>query len=541
MWEDTGNERRTAFAAAAATLIALLATLLGAAPAAADPNDVTVDNTLELREDGSLAVTTVITAPAGRAVAQRLPLSVPVENNRTQHFTVSDTKAENGTATAADGALQVSAPGGRTTVTYVVRGTVSDGPDLQQFTWPVAAGYTADIATMTASFTAPTPQPDSPLCGVGQVGERRMCTLTQTDASGRVSMQQNGLPQGKIAVFTTLLPAGTVTADARFSTTEATAGSQRSTGGLVVLSIATVLALAAIGYAVLRRRADAAAAGSAGPTADPVVPSGSGTVFASPDGVLPGQVGALLDARVAPSDIGATVLDLAVRGYLWIAELPGGDFQISRRAPLDGAVTAAERAVVDAVLPGGAETTTTSELAGGARRVEFAAARAAIRAEVAERGWVRGKSWAPWAFALAGVGAAAALVCAFMGSGVLYALAVLVLALGLAAALLALPGRTVAGSRLAAGVGGMRAYLISENVASRQATERSILFERAIPYAHAFGDLRAWLGTWGGTATAPLDWYRSAHGPVSGLATLSALLDGIAAQAAASERADERD
>ncbi|MET9325771.1 hypothetical protein [Tsukamurella sp. NPDC003166] len=530
----------------AIVLVGLLAVLLAVAPAAADPNGVGVDVVMDLRDDGGLAVTTTITAPTGRAVAQRLPLDVQVEGSRVQHFTVSDVKAENGTATVTDGALQVSAPGGTTKVAYTVRGTVENGPELQQFTWPIAAGYTVDLERLTATFGSPAAAPDSPLCGIGSPGERRLCSMTETDATGHVSMQQTGLPRGKAAVFTVLLPAGTVKADARFTSAAPSRPAEAGTAALVALSLGTVLALAVAGFALLRRRADDAAAGSAGPTADLLIPAdaaggrGGSVAFASPDGVLPGQVGALVDGRVRPSDIGATVLDLAVRGYLWIAELPGGDYQISRRAPLDGAASPAERAVVDAILPDGAESTTTGELAGGARPLALSGARSAARASVIERGWVRTLPRArrtALAFAVTEVGAIAALICAFVGATVLWALAVIILGLGLTVAALLLPERTVSGSRLAAGVGGMRQYLIATNVGALPPEQRALLFERGLPYAHAFGDLRGWVGTWGGTVGAPLDWYRSAQGPVAGLMTLGAVLDGVAAQADAAERA----
>ncbi|CAM5418566.1 hypothetical protein TPAU25S_03001 [Tsukamurella paurometabola] len=546
MWEgrrDLGRSgrRRSGGWLAAIAVIGVLFATAGAGPAAAEPTGVEVDTALELKDDGTLTVKTVITTPQGKPISQRLPLDVPVEGNRTQHFTVSQTRADNGTATVADGALQVTAPGGRTTVEFTVRGTVADGPELQQFTWPIAAGYTVDLDKLTMRFASPSDAPDSPLCGIGQVGERRLCTLTETNASGVVSAQQNGLPRGKVAVFTTLLPAGTVKADATFTATTA-AEPERDTGGLIAISVATVLALALAGYAFLRRRSDRVAADSAGPTADLLVPGGTGVAFASPDGVLPGQVGTLLGGRLRPTDVGATVLDLAVRGYLWLAALPGGDFQISRRVPLDGAVTASERAVVEALLPDGAETTTVSELSGGARPVDLVAVADQARASVVERGWLRSDAGpglggrTAIAFAVAEIGAVAALVCAFVGTGLLYALAVLILGLGLIVAALLWPARTVAGSRLAAGIGGMRQYLISTNVSALPPEQRPVLFERAVPYAHAFGDLRGWLGTWGGTVTAPLDWYRSTQGPVAGLGTLAAVLDGVAAQAQASQR-----
>ena len=52
--------------------------------------------------------------------------------------------------------------------------------------------------------------------------------------------------------------------------------------------------------------------------------------FALPDGVRPGQVGTLLDEQANPLDVTASIVDLAVRGYLRIEELPRSNF-LSRR------------------------------------------------------------------------------------------------------------------------------------------------------------------------------------------------------------------
>src|SRR5206468_3896370 len=52
--------------------------------------------------------------------------------------------------------------------------------------------------------------------------------------------------------------------------------------------------------------------------------------FAPPDGVRPGQVGTLLDEQANPLDVTATIVDLAVRGYLRIEELPRAHWFSSR-------------------------------------------------------------------------------------------------------------------------------------------------------------------------------------------------------------------
>src|SRR5207249_7559347 len=43
--------------------------------------------------------------------------------------------------------------------------------------------------------------------------------------------------------------------------------------------------------------------------------------YAPPEGIKPGQVGTLIDETANPLDVTATIVDLAVRGYLRIEEI----------------------------------------------------------------------------------------------------------------------------------------------------------------------------------------------------------------------------
>ena len=76
------------------------------------------------------------------------------------------------------------------------------------------------------------------------------------------------------------------------------------------------------------------------------------------DGVRPGQVGTLVDERVDPVDVTATLLDLAVRGHLRIEELPKsskyaeGEWTFTRRSGADE-LRPYERTLLDAVAPEG--------------------------------------------------------------------------------------------------------------------------------------------------------------------------------------------
>ena len=55
----------------------------------------------------------------------------------------------------------------------------------------------------------------------------------------------------------------------------------------------------------------------------PLFTDRSGPVlFRPPDGLRPAQLGVLVDERADPVDVTATIVDLAVRGYLTIEEIP---------------------------------------------------------------------------------------------------------------------------------------------------------------------------------------------------------------------------
>lgn len=78
--------------------------------------------------------------------------------------------------------------------------------------------------------------------------------------------------------------------------------------------------------------------------------------FAPPDDVRPGQVGVLIDERVNPVDITATIVDLAVRGYLRIEEIPKRwflgkpDWNLVQLKEADGALLPYERMLLEGLF-----------------------------------------------------------------------------------------------------------------------------------------------------------------------------------------------
>lgn len=206
------------------------------------------------------------------------------------------------------------------------------------------------------------------------------------------------------------------------------------------------------------RGRDAAALASEVGSVSVLVRDQSGRVaFASPDGVLPGQVGTVVDEHVDVVDVTATVIDLAVRNYLWISEVRqedgfGHDWQIVRRNPVDDSLSGYEKAVCEALLPQGTDAVSVSQLRG--RQIDLARVRERLYADVVEKRWFarrpdaeRNLFW--WAgIVLAVLGVAATVVLALTVGNALFGLAVAVGGVALAVGARSMPARTKRGSEL---------------------------------------------------------------------------------------------
>ena len=191
------------------------------------------------------------------------------------------------------------------------------------------------------------------------------CQATSGDPA-RFSAE-NLAPGDAMSVLASYPPSafGDVRADVRQGDSGASIGSDaapgRQRGGLAGAIGAPVLALAVMGALVWTRGRDEryadltpglSPAFGTGATGDgtpgaATVRGGSPTVavqFQPPRGVQPGMVGTIIDETANPIDVSATVIDLAVRGFLRIEEIGGeGVFSRTDWTP-DAAGAAARRA-----------------------------------------------------------------------------------------------------------------------------------------------------------------------------------------------------
>jgi hypothetical protein len=249
--------------------------------------------------------------------------------------------------------------------------------------------------------------------------------------------------------------------------------------------------------------------------------------FTPPKGMRPGQIGTLVDERANTVDVTATIIDLAVRGYLRIEEVPP--------TPPDEPVTDWRLVVV---LPAPAEQLLPYEMAlmqaifKGRNEVTMSALKNTFASDlhatqmrlyddVTGRGWFRGNpntvrnAYRTGGIALAALGFAVAFfgIATIGGSAALVAAALFIG--GLVVLVLAgrMPARTATGSAVLAQAQGFRLYLTTAEADQIRFEEGQDLFSRYLPYAIIFGVAERWAGIFDELARAgrisptPPSWY----------------------------------
>ncbi|MFJ7219753.1 DUF2207 domain-containing protein [Amycolatopsis sp. NPDC098790] len=483
------------------------------------PEGATADVALKVLRDGSLEVTEHVTVPGGKQLTSRVPLKVSAGDDQDRVFAVSNVKTEGAATSQLTGdQLVLTFTGGASTVTYTVDGAVADQSGRQQARWQVASGFDTPLAKLTASFLAPSPRLSPVDCFAGPIGSNQRCTLAELDHTGVVRLEQNDVRPGDRVDLLVGLPANTVPATAKFADVGlfATAFAFTPLTGIAFALLLVFLVAGGL-YVHRRRKEDKGALTTATGPVEVLLRDGDRVFFASPDGVLPGQVGTVVDETVDVVDISATVVDLAVRNYLWLAEVPGPDWQLARRNPPDEHLHDFERAVYETLLPAGTDAVLVSQLRARGT-LDLRKISDAMYADVVTKRWfsrrpdtARGRLTGIGAGIFA-LGAAATAVLTFTVGEALLGVAVALAGLAVAAAAALLPSRTARGRALVGQVRGLLDYLHTAKAEDIPPADREMVFSRSLPYAVVLGDTERWLGAFAALnpasdGSAGLYWY----------------------------------
>jgi Predicted membrane protein (DUF2207) len=562
----------------------------------------------DLASDGSVGVTETIDWQFGsgehhgikRNITVRQGVSSPPDKFRL--YEMSDVEASSPTGAnadvyvsevGADDVIRLGSPDapfeGAQRQTYVIKyrlAHVANGfPDHAELYWNVTGGgFDIPLDSVEATVHGPAAVTDA-LCFRGADRSADPC---QASAGQTATFSATGLGPHEQMTVVASFPASAVTdttPDLRDGTGfSGDTGSSMSPSMAKALSILgyggglvfPVLAAALMGTLFWKRGRDEQYAGLtpgltpvAGASAE-VTHGQKGAVavqFAPPEGVRPGLVGTIIDETANTIDVSATVVDLAVRGYLRIEEVESGglfkrtDWQLTKLVP-------PERA--EALLPyeqtllHGIFAHSNQVLLSGLKNkfhTRLTKVQSQMYSEVRRRGWFRKsperarRGWTTLGKFVMGGGLVSGLglglpsaetdrvggLSLVIPSGIVLGVGLLV-AGGIIYLLgMRMAAKTAAGSAVLAQSLGFKQYLVTAEARQIRFEEAQDIFSRYLPYAIVYGVADRWAGTFTEVAEAATaagqsidmpDWYTfSGGGGFGNFGGIAAGMDSFATMA----------
>jgi uncharacterized membrane protein YgcG len=431
------------------------------------------------------------------------------------------------------------------TLTYLVRGGLNAFSGHDELYWNVVGNqWQVPIDRVTVRVSAPVAVTRA-ACFSGPLGSTRSCDYAGI-ADGIAHFGQARLGPHEGLTIVVAIPKGAVasagpilherwTLQRAFAPTPVSVG---VSGGL--LAVLVIIGAVVLARGRDRRHARSGAGAVAGrpvQTGEAAPPPGRGPPPmepAPPDNVRPGQAGTLLDGVANPRDITATIVDLAVRGYLRIEELPP-DIQ-ARRAPSGrpdwrlvrlgktGGLLDYEQILLDGLFEGaaagsGAASTRLSEL-GPAFAGRLKQAQDALYTDVARQGWFTARpdrvrrKW----LAIGSVTFAAGVAAVIVAAAGTHHLGLVPIPAALAGLVLIggarwMPARTAKGTALARRVAGFRRFIETARASRAQPAGQPEMLYDYLPYTIAFGCTRQWADVTAALTgpARPPSWYLSSQ------------------------------
>jgi len=238
----------------------------------------------------------------------------------------------------------------------------------------------------------------------------------------------------------------------------------------------------------------------------------------------PAELGTLLDERADTLDVSATIVDLAVRGYLRITEVPkkwlfgSTDYTLERLKPRDDELLVYEGQLLDGLFDDG-DTVDMSEL-----KNEFYTTLAKVKKHLYTQVASKDNFFPHNPETVRNTHAIAGLVVAGLGVGAIFLMgsylgaAIVGIPIVLAGLLLLLMSRSMArrtgpGREVYRRTLGFREYMTVAETDRQRFNEESGIFEEYLPYAIVFGCVDKWAETFEELGIEPKTsgWYISPH------------------------------
>ncbi|MGZ4611152.1 MAG: DUF2207 domain-containing protein [Actinomycetes bacterium] len=542
------------------------------AVAAAGDRIASYDVVLTVRDTGALDVTETIAYDFGSSqrhgIFRDVPTRVPYDATRDRVYQLHDVRVQSPTGAPADvtrnesaGVTQLRIGNPDQTVsgrqTYVIRYTI-DGAlnafaDHVELFWnAIGAEWDAPIAAASARVMTPGPV-QKQTCFAGPTGSSLPCGSSRPGPTPNEAdfAQPGGL--GTYSAMTVVVSLQPQDVRATGPILEERPPPPPSTGTLVRRALTPTPTTGGLAVALLLLGGGGLAwlLGTTGrdrrfvgqtpgvlPAAGQAVREAPvpllnrepvAVAFAPPEGLRPGQLGTLLDEQANVLDVTATIVDLAVRGYLRIEEIERAhwfssrDWRLVKLAGGRDPLRPYERELYDGLFESG-DSVQLSDL-----KKHFAARLAKVQDklydDVTAAGWFRGRPdkvrsrWSAAGFVLAFVGGWLTWLLVRHGHWAVVGAAITLLGILLHIAARRMPARTARGSAVLAQAKGFREYIRTAEAEQLRFEEREDIFSRYLPYAIIFGEADRWVRVFGalavgaaGTVTAGPGWYVGSAG-----------------------------
>jgi uncharacterized membrane protein YgcG len=543
--------------AVALVLVGMLAAGMGPATAQSAESIHRYEVAIQIQGDGSIVVRETIDYDFGTAQRHGIFRDIPTTlryddaRDRTYPLDVVSVTGSPGTpvqyetedAGAGTTRIRIGDPdgtiAGRHTyvITYRMSGALNGFPDHDELYWnAIGPDWSAPIQQAKVTVAAPGPI-DRIACYAGPAGSSLPCQKSAVK-EGTASFAQPSLDPYDAFTVVVGLSKGIVAEPApilteRWTLRRSFTATPFTVGGSLLL---VALVLGGFGRVVWRTGRDRRYRGSqvdvlmGGPAETPeqTVPlfegDASGPVeFAPPLGLRPGQIGTLVDEVANPLDVTASVIDLAVRKYLVIEEIPKRgwfgkpDWKLTKLRDPDRELLEYERELLDGLFEDGQEvnlsdlrTTFVSRL----HRVQDALYRDAV-----EKGWFAGRPdrirgrWVAAGIGVLVVGGVLEFAAVRWTHLALLPLAVILAGLLLIVGAKWMPRRTATGTGLVRRVRGFRTVIATAETNLARFAEKENLFTRYLPYAIVFGLTEKWARAFEVLGEPPPDtaWYVSSN------------------------------
>lgn len=512
----------TAAAAALISVGTLLIAPVNPAHAQEMADSYLVEGTVD--REGVLKLATTLTFPdaAPATLTQRIETKRDTMDFTSYLFDISDVTAKAGDVDLApqvtvDGDYKVitidGSKAGSTPITigYTVRGAAHQGAEVAgrdrttTLDWRVLQGLSVGVRAASGTIVVPT-RISSVDCRSGAPADPQPCSLWAggTHDAPNPYFEDGARGPGEVIWLSFGAPASAIAAneqiDLKWTLDRAFSADPLPLGvGL------GALALGGLALYGLHRTKGKDVLEKAQPTlvADFVPTAAGESEFVTYDAIRPGQVGTLLDERVDPVDITATILDLAVHGHLVITEL-----DTPPRAPLDwtfqrtdadhSRLRPYERTLLDAIAPVDGTTVTASQISQPITDV-IPAVQDELYGDTVAKGWFAARpddirdrwglaGWIALGLALVALG----LLVAFSHFGLL-GLSLVALALGLVYIAQRMPRRTAAGASLYQGLQVLALSLRTQPVDEIPKGKAYQQISKVLPFAIVLGGTERWL------------------------------------------------